>query len=278
MPTHTDTQRPDELSRARERRRRRAQACVDGWDAMRKLHEEYRATGDTRLRALLVDRYQGLARSLANRRSKTPEDRDDLTQVAMMGLLKAIDRFDPGLGVQFTTYAWATVDGELKRHIRDHTWVVGVPRSLQESYLRVAAALDELSNSLGRSPTLEEVAGFVTMTVEEVIEAIDVRQAGRHVSLDAPAEDGDGRGFELGGYDPSMAGVERRGLLTPLLDRLSDRERRVLVHRFADDMTQSEIAQRLGISQMQVSRLLVHITGLLRQWAEEEGTAPADVG
>ena len=264
------------LAEAVERRRRRAQSDAHGWEAVRRLHEEYRGTGDERLRALLVERYQGLARSLANRRSKSPDDRDDLTQVAMLGLLKAIDRFDPGVGVQFTTYAWATVDGELKRHIRDHSWAVGVPRSLQESYLRVAAALDELSNALGRSPTLEEVGQAVGMSVEQVIEAIEVREAGRPLSLDSGLDDGEGRAIELGEDDGLMAGVERRGLLSPLLDRLCERDRRILAYRFEEDLTQSEIAKRVGISQMQVSRLLAQILASLRQWAEEEGTVRPD--
>ncbi len=271
MPTTTDTP-GSPLAAAGERRFRRAQAWAQG--CVRGLHEEYSATRDARLRAMLVDRYQGLARSLANRRSKSADDRDDLVQVAMLGLLKAVDRFDPAVGVQFTTYAWATVDGELKRHLRDHAWALGVPRSLQESYLRVAAALDELSNALGRSPSLNEVGHAVGMPLDQVIEAIEVRQAGRPASLDSPGDDDEGRHVELGDEDPLLAGVERRSLLSPLLDRLSARERQILAYRFEDDLTQSEIARRLGISQMQVSRLLVQILAALRRWAEE-GEGPS---
>jgi RNA polymerase sigma-B factor len=138
-------------------------------------HELYFADRSPALRELLLRRYQGLAYSLANRYAKRPEDAEELGQVALLGLLRAIDRFDPHRGVQFSTFAWATLRGEIKRYYRNHSWALRVPRGLQERYLVVAAAVDELAHELGRSPTYAELATRTDLTTDEVAEAIEVR-------------------------------------------------------------------------------------------------------
>jgi RNA polymerase sigma-B factor len=222
----------------------------------------------------MVERHQGLARALANRLARRPEDREDVLQVAMLGLLKAVDRYDPDRGVEFTTFAWATIQGEIKRHYRDVASTMRVHRRLQEHYLRICAAEEELRHALGRSPTIAELAVHAGMAEEDVVEGIEVRRAYRPVALETSAA-GEGRpGLEMGVEDQSLDRVEQRAVLTPLVKRLPAREQRILELRFVDDLLQSEIAAIIGISQMHVSRLLANSLSRLREWSAEAGGEP----
>jgi RNA polymerase sigma-B factor len=215
------------------------------------------APGDAERRAAMVVAHAGLARSLARRFANRGESLDDLVQVAMVGLLKAVDRFDEDRGVQFSTYATSTITGEIKRHFRDHRWGLHVTRSLQERYLRVRDATDELALQLGRSPTIPEIAEEAGVTDEEVIEAQEVGVAFHLSSLDQPIgpDDADGS-CQVGGPDPNLAAAEARVALGPSVAKLGQREQEIIRMRFEEELTQSQIAERVGISQMHVSRLL----------------------
>lgn len=234
------------------------------------VHEAYFASRDPAVREVLLTRYQGLAYALANRYAKRPEDAEELSQVALLGLLRAIDRFDPGRGVQFSTFAWATLRGEIKRYYRNHSWALRVPRGLQERYLVVAAAVDELAHELHRSPTYVELAAYTNLSVDEVAEAIEVRHAHRIGSIDAPVRSDSEDGMSIGGEDPDFSSVDDRGALAPLIGRLPSRQRNILLLRFVDELTQAEIAARVGLSQMHVSRLLAQSLRQLRVWASED--------
>lgn len=233
------------------------------------LFREFFATRDPAIRERLVRAHLGLAASLAARFSSRPEAADDLHQAALLGLLHAIDRFDPHRNIQFTTFAWATISGELKRHFRDRTWGVRVPRRVQELYLVTAEATDTLTNTLGRSPTVAEVAESIGFSEEDVIEALEARSAYRLTSLDAPVgDDGDSSGRQIGGDDHGYQVVEQRSMLSELTSRLEPRERQIIHLRFTEELTQAEIADRIGVSQMHVSRLLSVSLNKLRSWAE----------
>lgn len=234
------------------------------------LHMHYRAAGDVETRDALLRQYQRLAQSMVTRFCRRPEERQDLEQVVQIALLRALDRFDPDRSVEFSTFAWATVRGEIKRYYRDHTWRMRVPRRLQESYLAVAAAVDELSHDLARSPTLEELAQHTGLTVEDVVEAIEVRHAYRLVSLDVPVRADDPEPLALGALDPGMAATEDRHTVDALVARLPPREQRIVMLRFVEEMTQAEIASQVGLSQMQVSRLLARSLEHLRRWADPQ--------
>lgn len=208
----------------------------------------------------LIRRYMPLARRLAWRYQGRGESLDDLTQVAYLGLVKAGDRFEPRRGVKFSTYATATIAGELKRHFRDRGWTVRVPRRLQENGLRVHRARDELVQELGRSPTPAEIGSRIDLTEDEVLEASLARGAYGTLSLDfTPDAFGDGdRSLldRIGCEDEGLELVERWSEIAPVLQELPERERRILHLRFFEGRTQEEIGQELGISQMHVSRLL----------------------
>jgi RNA polymerase sigma-B factor len=240
-----------------------------------RMFQEFHQTRDPVLRERLVGAHLGLAASLASRFASRQESADDLHQAALVGLLHAIDRFDPTRGVQFTTFAWATISGELKRHFRDRTWGVRVPRRVQELYLVTAEATDALTNSLGRSPTVAEVADRIGASEEEVLEALEARSAYRLASIDSPVgdDDGDGAGMQLGGDDPAYGRVEQQAWLDELMDRLPARERQIIRLRFHDELTQAEIAERVGVSQMHVSRLLSTSLQKLRGFAGEQAGA-----
>ena len=193
-------------------------------------------------------------------------------QVASLGLVKAVDRFDPDRGVEFSTYATHTIVGELKRHFRDKGWAVRAPRRMQELYLRLSKIISSLSQELGRSPTIEELAAEAEVSTEEVLEALEAGQAYRFSSLDAPApgdEDNDTLGGRFGDDDPRMADAENRASLSPLLAKLPEREQLILHMRFFEGLTQSEIATRLEISQMHVSRRLARSLAQLRSGVGE---------
>jgi RNA polymerase sigma-B factor len=225
---------------------------------------------DAGLREQLVAAHIGLAEYLARRFANRGEPLDDLVQVASLGLLKAVDRFDPERGVEFSTYATHTIVGELKRHFRDKGWAIRAPRRMQELYLRLGKVVATLGQELGRSPTIAELATEVKVSEEEVLEALEAGQAYRSTSLDAPtgSEDGETLATRIGGEDPSLEDAESRATLSPLLAQLPPRERLILHMRFFDGLTQSEIATRLGISQMHVSRLLARSVAQLRSAAE----------
>jgi RNA polymerase sigma-B factor len=229
-------------------------------------------TGDPAIRRELVEAHLGLAEYLARRFSHRGEPVDDLVQVSSMALLKAVDRFDPGRGVEFSTYATHTIAGELKRHFRDKGWAVRAPRRMQELYLTLGDAIGRLSQELGRSPTIAELAGETRVSEEEVLEALEAGQAYRLASLDAPApgdDEGESLASHLGDEDPRMAAAEERATLSPLIQALPPRQRLILHLRFFEGLTQLEIAGRLGISQMHVSRLLARSLAELRGAAEQ---------
>lgn len=220
-----------------------------------------------RVRDELVEMHLPLVEYLARRFRNRGEPLDDLIQVATIGLIKSVDRFDLGRGVEFSTYATPTIVGEIKRHFRDKGWAIRVPRRLQELKLALTKATSELSQRLGRSPTVAELAGHLGMSEEEVLEGLESANAYSAVSLDAPDggdEDAPAVADTLGAEDESLEGVEYRESLKPLLDQLPPREKRILLLRFFGNMTQSQIAADLGISQMHVSRLLARTLTQLR--------------
>ena len=220
----------------------------------------YRRDGDLAARDELVERYLPLAGRLAARYRHTGEPHEDLVQVACVGLLKAIDRYDPERGTGFTRYAVPTMLGELKRHFRDRGWAVHVPRGTQELVLRVGEALGTLPARLGRSPSARDVAEWLEAPVEEVILAMEAAVAYEAVSIDAPRAGGEEEGWSLAesiaSEEPGYELVELKEVLSGTLAALPARERLILHLRFNEDMTQTEIARRVGVSQMHVSRLL----------------------
>jgi RNA polymerase sigma-B factor len=221
-----------------------------------------------RIRDELVELHLPLVEYLARRFRNRGEWLDDLTQVATIGLIKSIDRFDLNRGVERSTYATPTIVGEIKRHFRDKGWAVRVPRRLQELQLSLTKAISGLSQREGRAPTVAELASYLKMTEEEVLEGLESANAYSTVSLDAPDsgdDDAPAVSDSLGIVDESLEGVEYRESLKPLLERLPPREKRILLLRFFGNMTQSQIATELGISQMHVSRLLARTLAQLRE-------------
>ena len=226
----------------------------------RELLVRYHRAGDLGAREELVERFLPFARDLARRYTYTDESFDDLLQVASLGLIKAIDRFDPDRGTKFTSFAAPTILGELKRHFRDKGWALRVPRDLQERALTVIREAEALSKELGRSPKPREVARVVGCSVEEVLEAQQAAASYDAASLDAPATRDDNEGASLvdllGGEDVGYELVEERDTIASTWRDLPDVERAVLELRFGHDLNQSEIGERIGYSQMHVSRLL----------------------
>ncbi|MFJ4769089.1 RNA polymerase sigma factor SigF [Streptomyces uncialis] len=219
------------------------------------------------LRNKLVRLHLPLVEHLARRFRNRGEPLDDLTQVATIGLIKSVDRFDPERGVEFSTYATPTVVGEIKRHFRDKGWAVRVPRRLQELRLSLTTATAELSQQHGRSPTVHELAEKLAISEEEVLEGLESANAYSTLSLDVPDTDDESPAVAdtLGSEDEALEGVEYRESLKPLLEDLPPREKRILLLRFFGNMTQSQIAQEVGISQMHVSRLLARTLAQLRE-------------
>jgi RNA polymerase sigma-B factor len=220
-----------------------------------------------RIRGTLVELHLPLVEYLARRFRNRGEWLDDLTQVATIGLIKSIDRFDLERGVEFSTYATPTIVGEIKRHFRDKGWAVRVPRRLQELKLSLTKAIGELAQREGRAPTVSELAAHLQMSEEDVLEGLESANAYSTVSLDAPDsgdEDAPAVSDSLGIVDEALEGVEYRESLKPLLERLPPREKKILLLRFFGNLTQSQIAAELGISQMHVSRLLARTLTQLR--------------
>jgi RNA polymerase sigma-B factor len=234
----------------------------------RRLFERYHARGDVAARDELIRRTLPLARRLAGRYARGSEPIDDLLQVASIGLIKAVDRFDPTLGLAFSSFAVPSILGELKRHFRDHGWAARVPRPLQERVLNVNAAVDEMSGKLGRAPKPREVAAAMGESVEDVLAAMEAATAHVAASLDAPighdGEDSLTYADSVGDLDARLELIEDRTVVDAALRALPERERQVLHLRFAEDLTQSEIAERIGVSQMHVSRLIRRALGRLQ--------------
>jgi RNA polymerase sigma-B factor len=226
-------------------------------------------------REMLIERFLPLARQLARRYQRPEEPFDDLFQVACLGLVKAIDRFDLEREVAFSSYAVPTILGEIKRYFRDRTWSVRVPRDLQELALKVDRAVADLALDLHRQPTVEEISEKVRVEPEDVLEALEASGAYRATSLEAPrggGEDdvGDTLGDTLGTEEGGFVLAEHRATIAHLMKSLSPREREVLRLRFEEDLTQGEIGERIGVSQMQVSRIIRQSLGRLRSFASAE--------
>lgn len=239
-------------------------------ETLRMMRAESDERAREQLRDMVIDRCLPLAEHVAQRFVDRGEPFDDLVQVARIGLINALDRFDDERGGSFLAYAVPTVMGEVRRHFRDATWSVRVPRRAKEAYLSTSRAADELVQRLGRSPRPSEIAEYLGVTVDEVIEGLTARAAYSTDSLDAPAgsrDDGDNRsiGESLGEDDDRLDQIDEFVALRPALDRLPERERRILTLRFFRSMSQSEIAEQVGISQMHVSRLLSRTLGELRE-------------
>jgi RNA polymerase sigma-B factor len=221
----------------------------------------------------LVHLHLPLVEHCARRFRNRGEPFEDLVQVGTIGLLKSIDRFDLERGVEFSTYATPTIIGEIKRYFRDKGWAIRVPRRLQELRMQIGSASAELTQTLGRSPTPRELADKIGCSVEEILEGIESSNAYSTLSLDASDNDEDGAATMLdaiGVDDENLEHVEIRESIKPLLDRLDAREKRILLLRFFKNMTQSQIAEEIGVSQMHVSRLLARTLEQLRTSLESE--------
>src|ERR687884_1131727 len=223
---------------------------------LRRYHEQ----GDLAAREQLIEQYMSLVRSLARRYSYRGEQLEDLVQIGAIGLIKAIDRFDVDRGVELTTYATPNIIGEIKRHFRDKGWSVRVPRGLQELNVRLSRLIEQLTVQLERSPTIAELAKAAGVEEEEVLEALETGQAYTTVSLSAPSAGGENDDLDplesLGELEHEYEVSEDRAVLAPGWRVLDDRERKILHLRFFEGLTQSQIAEQVGISQMHVSRLI----------------------
>ena len=226
---------------------------------------EYAATQDPRLRSELIEAHVGLAQHLARRFTHRGEPYEDLVQVGSLGLIKSVDRYDPERGVEFTTYATKTILGELKRYFRDKAWAIRAPRRVQELYLHVGQAEGDLTQELQRQPTLDELCQLTGATEGDVREAIEARRVYRSTSLDSAGPDEETLGARISSDDDSYDTAEWRVVLGPKLEALDQRDREILRLRFSDGLTQLEIAERVGLSQMHVSRLIARALSTLRE-------------
>jgi RNA polymerase sigma-B factor len=217
------------------------------------------------IRAALIERHLPLVTFMARKFADRGEPLDDLIQVGTIGLIKAIDRFEISKGFEFSTFATPTIVGEIKRHFRDKTWAVRVPRRLQELGASVTKATNELTQKLDRSPTPKEIAKHLGITVDEVAEALESNSAYSTISLDITSDTSTTIRDTFGALDEALEGVEYRESLKPLLAQLEDREKRILQMRFFENLSQSQIATELGISQMHVSRILNKVLSHLRE-------------
>ena len=242
----------------------------DGLDLFR----EFATTRNRAVRNRLVERHMGLAAHIANRYRRSNMSDDDLRQVAMVGLVKAVDRFDPEYGSAFSAFAGRTIEGELKRHFRDRSWVVRVPRSAKELHLQVRRANDELSQQINRSPSVDEIAEHLRIDRDDVLRGLSATAAYNVGTLDVGATD-DQAGSSMSGRralattDSGFEDSENRQVVAELLERLPDREREIVRLRFYERMSQSEIGDSMGISQMHVSRLLRRSFEQMREWVAD---------
>ena len=229
---------------------------IDDKILLRRYHED----GDLRAREQLIEQYMSLVRSLARRYSYRGEQLEDLVQIGAIGLIKAIDRFDLDRGVELTTYATPNIIGEIKRHFRDKGWAVRVPRGLQELNVQLSRLVEQLTVQFGRSPTIPELAKAAGVEEEEALEALESGRAYTSLSLSAGGGGGDDDDLDplesLGTDEHQYEVSEDRAVLAPGFKALDERERKILQLRFFDGLTQSQIAQQVGISQMHVSRLI----------------------
>ncbi|HXG74950.1 MAG TPA: SigB/SigF/SigG family RNA polymerase sigma factor, partial [Gaiellaceae bacterium] len=232
----------------------------------------YHRDGNVQAREEALVELMPLVRALASRYAGRGEPLEDLVQVGSLGLIKAVDRFDVDRGVEFTSYAVPTIVGEIRRHFRDKAWAMHVPRRLKELSLRLSRVLDELTNELGRSPTVAELAEAAGVEEEEVVDALDSAHAYTTRSLQAPFDEGgdDSLAEKLGADEAGYVDVEDGSLVEVGLGALDERERRIVEMRFFEEMTQSQIAAEIGISQMHVSRLLRRALAKMRGRIEEE--------
>jgi len=235
--------------------------------SVERLHAAYALSRDPQLRAELVDHYDNLARSLARRFTARRESREDLLQVARVGLINAVDRFDPNRNRPFIAFARATILGELMHHVRDHTWALRVPRPLKEHYLHVVRSIDDLTQELGRAPRVPEVAARAGLSEEQVTAAIHVSSVDCMQSLDLHD---DGYQLHLAKDDPALQWVEDRTSFIALFRNLPEQTQRVLELHFVHALTQAEIAERIGRSQMFVSRALTRTLAQIRLTADPE--------
>ncbi len=227
---------------------------------------------DRRARDALIERFLPLARKLARRYSGSSEPYDDLVQVASLGLVKAVERFNPDRGFAFTSFAVPTIVGELKRYFRDTAWALHVDRSGQELARKIADARREVGSLQGRSPTVGELAEYLELSNEEVLDGLQTGEAFDTVSLDAPRSsdsETEKRIDALGDEDGRLSRIDDQATVFAAAARLPERERRILYLRFGEDLTQAEIARRIGVSQMQVSRLLRKSVLRLRELTED---------
>jgi RNA polymerase sigma-B factor len=248
-------------------------------EELRALHRRYRETTDAAerdlIRARLVDNYHDFVYFLARKFANRGEPLEDIAQVGYLGLIKAIERFDPDLGYEFTTFATLTVAGEIKRYFRDKGTAIRFPRRLQELHQSVLRVNEQMKNELGREPSVTELADRLGVTPDDVTEAMEMGPAVVPVSLDQPVGSGDGQesrsvAEQIGGADPELDRVEMRDVLERAMEHLTPRERAIMAMRFYEQMSQSEIAKRLGISQMHVSRLQRAALEQLRKYVPQE--------
>jgi RNA polymerase sigma-B factor len=245
-------------------------------ELLRRYHEE----GDVAARQTLIERHVEFVRRLAQRYARRGEQLEDLTQVGCVGLIKAIDRFDGGFGASLTTYAAPNILGEIKRHFRDRGWSVRVPREVQELNVKLTKIVDELTTKLGRSPSVDELAEATETSVEHVLEALESSAAYSALSLSEgpdPDEDSQSPMETLGEEDLGFEQSEQRITLATGIQRLPARERAILHLRFFEGLTQSEIAERVGISQMHVSRLIRNSLDTIRRELERAQTPLPEV-
>ena len=263
--------------RAAERAARRASSGREAWDKdrTRELFRRFKQEGDADARDQLIVSHLNLVRFLASKFKNRGESLEDLVQVGTIGLIKAIDRFDPERGLEFTTYATPTIMGEIKRHFRDKGWSVRVPRRLQELSAKVNQATDELTNQLQRSPSVAEIADYLGSTVDEVLEAMESSSAYSSVPLEGGGGGEDDETPSVIDHyateDPDLAASDDRIVLEQAIADFSPREREVVQMRFEEGLTQVEIAERLGISQVQVSRLLRRTLRRIQDKIDPEG-------
>jgi RNA polymerase sigma-B factor len=248
-------------------------------EELRALHRRYKETTDPaerdRIRAQLVDSYHDFVYFLARKFANRGEPLEDIVQVGYLGLIKAIERFDPDLGYEFTTFATLTVAGEIKRYFRDKGTAIRFPRRLQELHQSVVRVNEQMKNELGREPTVGELAERLGVTPDDVTEAMEMGPAYVPLSLDQPIAGSDGQdnrtiAEQIGGEDPDLGRVEMRDVLNRAMEHLTPRERTIMAMRFYEQMSQSEIAKRLGISQMHVSRLQRAALEQLRKYVPQE--------
>jgi len=227
-----------------------------------------------KIRGDLVALHAGLAHGLARRFSRGGQHDDDIDQVAMLGLLKAVDRFRPDRGVEFSSFATPTIRGEIRRHFRDTAWATHVPRGLRELATQIPPVTEHLTGRLGRAPKPSEIAAELEVTRERVMEALEAVEAHSTVPLESPAFEGRPLTETVGSTDEALERIEERQALRPLIEALPERERTILMLRFFDECSQSQIADVVGVSQMHVSRLLARTLTQLREQLAEAAATP----